>query len=46
VRREAIAEPDDDNIGDDSDDDDTYIDDGAIAPVMEENIEDDLFVFR
>jgi hypothetical protein len=43
VWREAIAEPDDYNIGGDSDDDDTYIDDGVIAPVMEENIEDDDF---
>jgi hypothetical protein len=47
VRREAIAEPDDYSIGDDSEDDDTYIDDGVIAPVMEENIEDDdFFLFR
>jgi len=45
VRSEAIPEPVDDYIGDDdSDDDDTYIDEGVIAPVMEENIEDDLFV--
>jgi hypothetical protein len=45
VRREAIAEPDDYNIGDDSDDNDTYIVDGVIAPVMEENIEDDDFLY-
>jgi hypothetical protein len=45
VRSEAIPEPADDYIGhDDCDDEDTYIDDGVIAPVMEENIEDDFFV--
>ena len=45
MRSEAIPKPVDDYIGDDdSDDDNTYIDDGVIAPVMEENIEDDFFV--
>jgi hypothetical protein len=45
VRSEAIPEPVDDYIGDDdSDSDDTYIDDGVIAPVMEENTEDGFFV--
>ena len=45
VRTEAIPEPVDDYIGEnDYDDDDTYIDDRVIAPVMEENREDDFFV--
>jgi hypothetical protein len=42
---EAIPKPADDYIGhDDCDDEDTYIDDGVIAPAMEENAEDDFFV--
>jgi hypothetical protein len=45
VRSEAIPEPADDNIGhDECNDEDTYIDDGVIAPAMEENAEDDFFV--
>jgi hypothetical protein len=45
VCSEAIPEPADDYIGhDECDDEDTYIDDGVIAPAMEENAEDDFFV--
>jgi hypothetical protein len=45
VRSEAIPEPADDYIcHDECDDKDTYIDDGVIAPAMEENAEDDFFV--
>jgi hypothetical protein len=45
VRSKAIPEPADDYIvHDECDDEDTYIDDGVIAPAMEENAEDDFFV--
>jgi len=46
VRGEAVLEPDDAVLLDEDDDDenDTYIDDGVVAPVAVESLEDDFFV--
>ena len=46
VRGEAVLEPDDAVLLDevDDDEDDTYIDDGVVAPIVVESIEDDFFV--
>ncbi|XP_066384653.1 uncharacterized protein [Miscanthus floridulus] len=45
VRGEAVLKPDDAILLDDDDDeDDTNIDDGVVAPVVVESIEDDFFV--
>ena len=42
---ESIPEPDDSDLSDGEDDDDTYIDDGHVAPVdsVGEGLEDDFF---
>ena len=46
VRDEAVAEPDDAVIydGDDDEEDDAYIDDGIVAPVVVESLDDDFFI--